>query len=767
MRRSPSHPKKALHRFWRVAALAALLYPAAAQTPQSAAPTPPASSSPPNPGAANPAYVADPVNPANPDSPQSSQTQQALPPPQGQILIQSHGEPPSLSGTPATTPGTVQPLSSQTAADQTATADLTDADRGALLITSYDLDARLRPADAGLSVRAQIELRNTAATPLRELALQISSSLHWEGAALVTGGSRTPLPLAQHRLETDADHTGAETELILTLPEPLASGASVKLDLFYSGTVPASTDRLQRLGAGAVQAQAADWDAISPAWTGLRGFGNVLWYPVASPQLFFAEGNALFQAVGQTRLREQDASIRLRLSLEYSGEAPVAAYFCGRRQPFSSLSDSPDSPISAGTGIATANFAAERMGFRAPNLFVLVQPEVFADPPGTQTAVPANSQAPSPDSKADPAAAPSSDSSSDSSVNTSQSNDSAAPPAPAAAPVQPLLRRLGGLNDAVQPFLALEAADGETVQGFTATAYRASALLREWLGPQPLSALTAIEHGGQPFEDGPLLVAPLSALASPGETSILIQSLTHAWVQTGQPWMDDGLAQFFALLSIERQDGREVAIAQLTELMKPVALEEPDPTAKVPAANAEPLIAASSDLIYRRKAAAVWWMLRGIVGDGNLHAALSAWRLQPPSLEPAAAQAIAFQHLLERLSHQELGWFFTDWVLHDKGLPDLTISDVTVSPEVAGAGHGAGWLVAVTVRNEGGAVADVPLTVLSGPTRIARRMRIGGQSTVTDRVFLETEPTAVTLNDGATPEERISTHTSEIHLRTR
>lgn len=699
-----------------------------------------------------------------PPATDAAPVQEALPPPQGQVIIQSHGAPPSMPDAAAGVSATQTSAPAQPVADQDVKADLTDTDRSALLITSYDLDVRLRPASAGLSARARVTVQNTGSTSLKQVALQISSSLRWESAALVTKNQRLSLPIAQHRLDTDADHTGAETELILTLPEPLAPAASAQLDLFYSGAVPASAARLQRLGASDAQQRSTDWDAISSSWTGLRGFGNVLWYPVATPQLFLAEGNTLFQAVGRTKLREQDASVRLRLGVEYSGKAPVAAYFCGRREGLTAVTDSPNSPTEEGSGVATAIFGGEALGFRALNLFLLQQPEVFADPPGTDRSPVVAKESSVPPPAVEPqSSSASSDSSgsSSSSLQTQTDEDTASP----------LLRRGDGLGPEARPFLALESADSGTVQQFSAASYRSSAVLRQWLGPQPLSALTAIDHDGQPFQDGPLLVAPLPILAQPDESPALVQSLTHAWVQTGQPWMDEGLPQFFALLATEIQSGRETAVAQLNELMKPVALAEPDPTTKPNAAQppivkAEPLIAASSDLVYRRKAAAVWWMLRGIVGDGNLHAALSAWCTQPVSTETPTAQALGFEHLLEKVSHQELGWFFKDWVLEDKGLPDLTIGDVSVVEEPTSPGHPAGWLVAVTLRNEGGAVADVPLVVRSGPLSNSRRVRIAGQSSLTERVLVEGAPTSVSLNDGGTPEERISTHTSDVHVRT-
>jgi hypothetical protein len=247
----------------------------------------------------------------------------------------------------------------------------------------------------------------------------------------------------------------------------------------------------------------------------------------------------------------------------------------------------------------------------------------------------------------------------------------------------------------------------------------------------------------------------------------LTHSLAHAWVQTGQPWMDEGLAQFAALLWAEQQQGRAAAVAQLQELERPLDLAEivVDPAANAAKAEGQPLIAASDELYYRRKAAAVWWMLRDIVGDDELRAALAAWCVQPVSMKSPREQAVAFEHLLEKTSGKSLGWFFADWVLRDRGLPDLTI--VAVEPHLLPAGetHASGWLVSVTVRNDGGAVADVPLVIRSGTFSTTRRMRIGAFTSSTERVLVESAPTEVVVNDGSTPEVRSSMHTQQVAPR--
>lgn len=655
--------------------------------------------------------------------------------PHGQIIIQSHGEAPAAGDTSRPTATGVE-----RAAGPDAKVDVSDAERSSLTFTRYDLDARLDLQHSGLSMRALVLVRNDGAAPLKQLPLQVSSSLHWDSATLVGGnGQRTRLALAQHRLDTDADHTGSADEAVLPLPEPLAPGATAQLDLFYSGTIEQSGGRLARLGASASQQKAADWDAIGPAWTGLRGFGNVLWYPVATPQLFLAEGNTLFTAISRTRLHGEAATVRLRLSVDYTGEPPAAAYFCGRRSVLKAITDDPGAAIASESGVATAEFGAEPLGFRLPSLFVIREPEVLVGGPETAKVT---GQAPN-------------------TYSTSVPTDVPGLRARKSFPLDP----------AESAIVALDSTDLGAAAGLGPAADRAASLLVEWLGTRPLSALTVLDHEGQPFQDGPLLVAPAATLETSPEEPALVYSLTHAWVQTGQPWMDEGLSQFFALLSIERERGRDVALAQMRDLMQPVALAEPDLTAATAEAGpgqtvGQPLVSAPDELFYRRKAAAVWWMLRDIAGEKPLRAALSAWRTQAESTDSPSTQALAFEHLLERLSGKDLGWFFKDWILRDRGLPDLSITNVATTQTPAGPGHSTGWLVAVTVRNEGGATAEVPLTVRSGQFSVTQRMKIPGFGQATERVLVEAPPTELLLNDGSTPELRASTHTREINVRT-
>jgi len=656
--------------------------------------------------------------PAAPAQQDAAEPQQAGPeqvtPPKGEVLFQSHGEPPLPGSSPASVVSAT-PVGPE----------LTDQERSASVFTAYDLDARIMPATSHLAMRARLTVRNDGAEPLGRIALQISSTLTWESATLLSVAGSKRLELAQHLLDTDADHTGKANEAVVSLPEPLAPGKSVQLDTFYSGTIASSAGRLERIGATHDQALTTDWDEIGvdkdgEETTALRGFGDVLWYPVASRQLFLGEGAQLFDAVGATKLRESTAAIRLRLTVVYQGDPPVAAYFCGRRLPLIAISDDNNVPIASGAGVATADFAAEPLGFRVPSLFLVPRQESLISP-----------------------------------------SDAA-----------------GGSS-----LLAVETGDDGSLPALATAAQNVAPLLQEWLGAQPLTALTILDHSGQPFEDGPLLVAPAAALAVSSASPALIHSLTHAWVQTGRPWMDEGLAQFFALLWTEREHGREAAMAQLAELIQPLSIAEPEiepakageqPAARgelVGQATGQPLIAATSELYYRRKAAAVWWMLRGIVGDEALQDALQTWRARELAKLTAEQDALVFEALLERSGPKnaqnpiDLHWFFDAWVLHDRGLPDLSIVDVTPRELPAGKGHNTGWLVAVTVRNDGAASAEVPVTIRSDTFSTTSRLRVAGFASATARVIVEAQPSEVLVNDGSTPEVRTSLHKVAVNVR--
>jgi len=644
---------------------------------------------------------------------QSDQPTEPAPPP-GEVLFSR-----SVDDSPAQ----VQPVAK---AFTTGQEDLaTDDERRALTFTAYDLDVHLTPASASIAVRAGLTVRNDGATPLAHLTLQISSSLHWDAiSAHQLGGSTSPLAFAVGLINSDADHTGVMSEAVVALQQPLAPGASLTLDALYSGTIPPSAQRLERIGAPDDQAQQVDWDAIgsglAPGTTGLtalRGFGNVLWIPTSAPPVFLGDGDRLAQLSGVVRLRQSSATIRMRLAVEYIGEPPDAAFFCGRRQPLKAIGDNVNLPDAASSGIATALFEVELLGFRSPSLFV-------TDRPASVTGTPAN----------------------------------------------PAL-------------LSVVTDHYDALSTYTAAAALVEPLVTDWLGAHPLTSLTLIDHAGQPFQDDTLLVRPMRTVDPATLAPALVHSLAHVWMRSSHAWIDEGLAQFVGILWIEQSNGRQAALDALQAASRSLALAEPEMAAATgvyasdsssqssnlqsapgPAFTVSPagesLVAATGDIFFRTKAAAVWWMLRDIVGDDALKQALQIYSQDPAlDLDPTGLERV-----LERTSHKNLRWFFDDWVYRDRGLPELTIVNVTPSQLTSRDGLPTGWLVAVEIRNDGAAEAEVPITVRSSSGVETRRLRIAGRSSVSTRIVFASRPERVEVNDGSIPEIETSTHSRQILL---
>jgi hypothetical protein len=301
----------------------------------------------------------------------------------------------------------------------------------------------------------------------------------------------------------------------------------------------------------------------------------------------------------------------------------------------------------------------------------------------------------------------------------------------------------------------------DVVPSYDAAAEKVRPVLAEWLGTGPLSMLTILDHDGQPFEDDALLVAPMRAGEADTLAPALVHSLSHAWFRSSHAWLDEGVAQFMGLQWMEQSLGRETAVAHLQEEAKALALVEPPPAKSADSTeHGQSLIQASDEVYYRTKAAAVLEMLRSIAGDDALRHALQLYREDKMDSDPKE-----FQRVLERTSRRELGWFFDDWVYRDRGLPDLSIASVTPREIDQIGNKGSGWLVAVEVRNDGGAVAEVPVTVRSGTLTATQKLRIPGRSSASTRIVFEGTPTEVLVNDGTVPEVGPSIHTKQIVAR--
>jgi len=300
----------------------------------------------------------------NPDQTKPSEegTQVAVPvtpsKPKGKVLYQR-----SLDGS-SNAVGTTG-TEAQTKAKASEAPAVSDAERTATKITSLDLDVRIVSEGQQIAVRGLVTVQNVGSAPLRQIPLQLSSSLKWERVR----SASQELQFSSRTLESDVDDTLRLHEAVVQLPEPLAVGASRQLDVLYSGRIDTRAERLVSLGVPDDSVAHSDWDQIGAEFTALRGFGNVVWYPVASIPVIVNDGARLSEEIGQQKLRAVGSSFRLKLTVEFPSEhAPALAAVNGHRLKLS-ISD----PGVTGTdvpGIATADTGETKLGFAAPSLIV-------------------------------------------------------------------------------------------------------------------------------------------------------------------------------------------------------------------------------------------------------------------------------------------------------------------------------------------------------------------------------------------------------------
>jgi len=551
-----------------------------------------------------------------------------------------------------------------------------DAERSAVAVSGLDLDVRLISETQQIAVRGLVTVRNAGNAPMKRIPLQISSSFNCERVRIA--GRDVSFSVAT--VNSDSDHTGQLHEAVVSLAEALAPGATTQVDVLYSGKIEATARRLISVGTPEDSAAHSDWDVISPAFTGLRGFGNVVWYPVASVPVILGDGARLFEEIGKQKLRAEGSVFRLKLTVEFPhGQAPTVAVVNGHRLTLN-VADSKalDADIA---GVATADTGETKLSFEAPSLFVATS----AAHAGTHMTV------------------------------------------------------------------YTSAGDEAGVKNWLGASTTVSPMIERWLGSVPRTELTVLDlpdADDLPWESGPLLVIPVRDAPLHRLESVLSHAMTHAWMEASPYWLNEGAANFMGTMWDDHEHHRDRALTTLEDGRSALALEEP---ASPGEAQGQPLMKATSPVYYRTKAAYVLWMLRDLVGDDALGAALQA---SIAAAEKGGDGAQAFQAAVKAAApRRDLKWLFADWIDADHGLPDLSVDKVF--PNAVQSGN---WLVSVTISNAGYAAAEVPVTVRSATNTTTERVFVPARGTVTPRVLVQGKPTEAQVNDGTVPETQATVH---------
>jgi hypothetical protein len=265
-------------------------------------------------------------------------------------------------------------------------------------------------------------------------------------------------------------------------------------------------------------------------------------------------------------------------------------------------------------------------------------------------------------------------------------------------------------------------------------------LVTKWFGDhrdKPDSKAIAVDlpdSDAASYESGNMLLMPLTG----SDTKLLLsatQQLTHLLFPSPRVWIRDGLSNYAQARLIEEKEGRQAAIAYL-ETHRSALLELED--SKSPPGS---LIQAADQFSTETKAMYVWWMLREMLGENALDAALKSYTAD------ADTGPIYIQRLLEAQAHRDLQWFFDDWVYHDRGLPDFRIASVYSSALPSG-----GYMATVTVENVGDAAAEVSVTLHFPGGEAADKLVVRGNSKASVRIQIAELPQTATVNDGSIPE---------------
>jgi hypothetical protein len=173
--------------------------------------------------------------------------------------------------------------------------------------------------------------------------------------------------------------------------------------------------------------------------------------------------------------------------------------------------------------------------------------------------------------------------------------------------------------------------------------------------------------------------------------------------------------------------------------------------AKADGDEVQSLVATKDEIYYRGKAMYVWWMLRDLIGDKPLQAAIKSYR-------PAEDKDSTYlQHLVTAQTKRDLQWFFDNWVYRDRGLADFTPVAIVPRETVNNA-----YLVALTVENAGGAPAEVPITLTSTGGEQTVRLQVPAHQKITTRVAVTGKPTNIEINDGSVPESNLANNKVEL-----
>jgi hypothetical protein len=274
-----------------------------------------------------------------------------------------------------------------------------------------------------------------------------------------------------------------------------------------------------------------------------------------------------------------------------------------------------------------------------------------------------------------------------------------------------------------------------------------------WFGTPsaPVTIADFADAHSAPFESGTMLMASMASEDSKLAGINLVHELVHSSLPSARPWVYEGLAHFAEAMYRQQQGGRQAALDFLG-LHRAAFLDAEKEIAAGPATNrGQSLSTTFDETYYRSKAAYVWWMLRDMVGDSALKSVIHNYRSGDDN-DPKYIET-----LVEAAAKRDLGWFFDDWVYHDRGLPDFKVQSVHPWTTEKGIPF-----LTITLENLGSVGAEVPFTVSFEGGEITQRIEVRAKSTATTRVQLPAAASQIMINDGSVPESDLTNNAFQV-----
>lgn len=298
------------------------------------------------------------------------------------------------------------------------------------------------------------------------------------------------------------------------------------------------------------------------------------------------------------------------------------------------------------------------------------------------------------------------------------------------------------------PFNLLSLAGHEAGAAKYSAAFEpASKFVAEWFGKPsaPIAIADFVDPHAAPFESGTLLMVSMAGEDTRLAGINMVHELIHSAFPSARPWVYEGLAHFGEAVYREQQGGRQAALDFLG-VHRSAFLDSEKEVAAAPQKNAgQPLATTFDEIYYRSKAAYVWWMLRDMAGDDALKATIAKYQAGDDK-DPKYVE-----ELVKSATKRDLGWFFDDWVYHDRGLPDIRVQSVHPWKTEKNV-----QMITVTLENLGPAGAEVPFTVHCEGDDVTKRLEVRAKSTATIRVEVAGTPLEIVVNDGSVPESDLT-----------